>query len=667
MNTTYTQKSSTAQKTAYSKAVSLFDSSSQSEALQRKANMANNAAQRAEAPQPNNTGMPDNLKAGIESLSGFSMDDVRVHYNSSKPATVQALAYTQGTDIHVAPGQEKHLPHEAWHVAQQMAGRVSPTTNINGMPVNDNAGLEHEADVMGEKAVQCKCASARIESRKSSNFISTNQNVTQCLKIRIKKNGQQVNFINLKVLFTFLRQTPSKTFFVEEEKKATTVSSARAYLEKHPNYKIADSFASKIPINDCTNISQVFERMNNITLENLRDQIALPVSYTNADGETTTEYVVKLYQLHNLAYKHGSILVGRDEIKSGTIPDMLRRTDNSPYIWNIDISNCKNRNDLEKSINDFITYEMDKENCLTISYKEDDVTCYGVINTFAELHSMINKYSELIIDGQRFIIDTFFQMLNDTGFSFDIEAFEKLNISHCRTLEDIQIELHNAKERQKRENPEKIMEETLNKGIAYVDKSTGKISYQVVENIQKLSDLIKLNVIVRIGVDVVDMNRLNALIRRLNEKAMELKKAPQMLMNELDISLCSSFSDICDAINEFEPKKVDPSTPEPDVTHSLNLGRTGEVSCILFGFLKSRMGDSLFEEFKNALTSRKELAAPIGETGVKHEVGDVYALKILGNNGGHRVYGLLKGNRIEFYLYSKRHLNIAEAQKRLTK
>ncbi len=101
----------------------------------------------------NLTGMPDNLKEGIESLSGFSMDDVRVHYNSSKPATVQALAYTQGTDIHVAPGQEKCLPHEAWHVAQQMAGRVSPTTNINGMPVNDNVELEREADVMGEKAV----------------------------------------------------------------------------------------------------------------------------------------------------------------------------------------------------------------------------------------------------------------------------------------------------------------------------------------------------------------------------------------------------------------------------------------------------------------------------------------------------------------------------------
>lgn len=100
----------------------------------------------------NETGMPDNLKAGIEDLSGFSMDDVRVHYNSDKPATVQALAYTQGTDIHVAPSQEQHLPHEAWHVAQQMAGRVEPTTEVGGLPVNDNVDLEHEADVMGAKA-----------------------------------------------------------------------------------------------------------------------------------------------------------------------------------------------------------------------------------------------------------------------------------------------------------------------------------------------------------------------------------------------------------------------------------------------------------------------------------------------------------------------------------
>ncbi|MBO7103945.1 MAG: DUF4157 domain-containing protein [Fibrobacter sp.] len=182
MSTTYTQHQSPAQKKDAPTASSVLDNSPQSESLQRKADMTNNATQRAEVPRPNNTGMPDNLKAGIESLSGFSMDDVRVHYNSSKPATVQALAYTQGTDIHVAPGQEKHLPHEAWHVAQQMAGRVSPTTNINGMPVNDNAALEHEADVMGEKAMQQRNVSTPHHYNTSLN--SSIQCITEEQKMR---------------------------------------------------------------------------------------------------------------------------------------------------------------------------------------------------------------------------------------------------------------------------------------------------------------------------------------------------------------------------------------------------------------------------------------------------------------------------------------------------
>lgn len=75
----------------------------------------------------NKTGLPDNLKSGIENLSGQSMDDVKVHYSSDKPAQLQAHAYAQGTDIHLGAGQEKHLPHEAWHVIQQKQGRVKPT------------------------------------------------------------------------------------------------------------------------------------------------------------------------------------------------------------------------------------------------------------------------------------------------------------------------------------------------------------------------------------------------------------------------------------------------------------------------------------------------------------------------------------------------------------
>lgn len=104
--------------------------------------------------KPNNTGMPDNLKSGIENLSGMDMSDVKVHYNSPQPAQLNALAYAQGNDIHVGAGQEKHLAHEAWHVVQQRQGRVQATMQMKeGIPVNDDPGLEHEADVMGAKAL----------------------------------------------------------------------------------------------------------------------------------------------------------------------------------------------------------------------------------------------------------------------------------------------------------------------------------------------------------------------------------------------------------------------------------------------------------------------------------------------------------------------------------
>ncbi|MFK7868244.1 MAG: DUF4157 domain-containing protein [Roseobacter sp.] len=101
-----------------------------------------------------NGGLPGGLRSGIENLSGVDMSDVQVHYNSSKPAQLNAHAYAQGTDIHLASGQEKHLGHEAWHVVQQKQGRVEPTMELGGVSINDDAGLEAEADNMGARAAQ---------------------------------------------------------------------------------------------------------------------------------------------------------------------------------------------------------------------------------------------------------------------------------------------------------------------------------------------------------------------------------------------------------------------------------------------------------------------------------------------------------------------------------
>lgn len=44
----------------------------------------------------NTPGLPDHLKSGIENLSGYSMDDVTVHYNSDVPAQLKSHLYDKG-------------------------------------------------------------------------------------------------------------------------------------------------------------------------------------------------------------------------------------------------------------------------------------------------------------------------------------------------------------------------------------------------------------------------------------------------------------------------------------------------------------------------------------------------------------------------------------------
>lgn len=99
------------------------------------------------------TSLPGDLRNGMELLSGMSLGDVRVHYDSPQPSRIQALAYTQGDDIYIGPGQEQHLPHEAWHVVQQRQGRVPIPDVSSGQPINYDAALESEADEMAQRAL----------------------------------------------------------------------------------------------------------------------------------------------------------------------------------------------------------------------------------------------------------------------------------------------------------------------------------------------------------------------------------------------------------------------------------------------------------------------------------------------------------------------------------
>ena len=111
--------------------------------------------QKTKTDRPNLTGIPTQMKLDFEQRSGMSFDDVRVHYNSEKPAQFHALAYTRGDQIYIGPGQERSLSHELGHVIQQKAGRVRPTRWICGQPVNDQPELEREAD---RAPIQCMAA-----------------------------------------------------------------------------------------------------------------------------------------------------------------------------------------------------------------------------------------------------------------------------------------------------------------------------------------------------------------------------------------------------------------------------------------------------------------------------------------------------------------------------
>ncbi|MEM9992291.1 MAG: DUF4157 domain-containing protein, partial [Bacteroidota bacterium] len=141
--------------------------------------------------QENKTGLPDQMKTNLEAMSGFDMSDVRVHRNSSKPAQLQAHAYAQGTDIHLGPGQEKHLGHEAWHVVQQKQGRVRPTMQMKGnININDNVYLEKEADVIGTKILNNTFSYSHISSRE----IPAQRKIIQCIsyaKGRISSDSWQ--------------------------------------------------------------------------------------------------------------------------------------------------------------------------------------------------------------------------------------------------------------------------------------------------------------------------------------------------------------------------------------------------------------------------------------------------------------------------------------------
>ncbi|MGB9927626.1 MAG: DUF4157 domain-containing protein [Methanosarcina sp.] len=259
-----------------------------------------------------NTGMPDNLKAGVESLSGIDMSDVRVHYNSSKPAEVGALAYTQGTNIHVAPGQEKYLPHEAWHVVQQKQGRVQPTMQMRGVLVNDSKGLENEADYMGAKATAytTQFQSVLEEHEWSNNRKQAKRTVSEQKEIIVKKSlllspradSTDVSCRQFSVQFIGL---DTVQFIPGREKKGGTVSLEKIKGDDYVNNlsqlfnEIKSILGEVFSSDDIVELCKQIEHHRQLTRVDLHQEAAEDMN-AEAYGKVKKDIIDNLNEVRNL-------------------------------------------------------------------------------------------------------------------------------------------------------------------------------------------------------------------------------------------------------------------------------------------------------------------------------------------------------------------------------
>lgn len=111
--------------------------------------------------------LPAPVQAKMERAFGADFSAVRIHEGPQAPA-IGALAFTQGNNVHFAPGEydpasqsgQELLGHELAHVVQQAEGRVQATSQAKGAPLNDDPALEGEADRMGALAARGQAARA---------------------------------------------------------------------------------------------------------------------------------------------------------------------------------------------------------------------------------------------------------------------------------------------------------------------------------------------------------------------------------------------------------------------------------------------------------------------------------------------------------------------------
>jgi len=139
--------------------------------------------------------MPSLVQRKMESSFGEDFSDVTIHKDSPQSKELNAHAFTKGNAIHFAPGMynpesqdgQELLGHELTHVVQQREGRVRPTVQKKGVGINNDEGLEKEADEMGEMAAKGEPVGGPTHS-----LVKANDHTDKEISSAVKEDLQKV-------------------------------------------------------------------------------------------------------------------------------------------------------------------------------------------------------------------------------------------------------------------------------------------------------------------------------------------------------------------------------------------------------------------------------------------------------------------------------------------
>jgi len=247
-----------------------------------------------------NTGFLDKLKSGIENLSDYSTDDVRVDYNSSKPVKLQLHSYAQGNDIHLGARQEKRIPHESWNVVQRK-GRVRATLQMKVLVnVNDDAGLENEASRMGGKTllIMKQDKSFREKRKKSSpNSVRQRHSIMPILK---NLNGREN--------FSFLPDNISTQVVQGHFYTAIKTSISDEELDKY-NWEKFDTENLKNLVSEISHHQGVTEKIEKIIHDRINKHAEYSENYTSSDENHQFLLTKHAAKKHQVAHVQGIILM----------------------------------------------------------------------------------------------------------------------------------------------------------------------------------------------------------------------------------------------------------------------------------------------------------------------------------------------------------------------